>query len=123
MPEQVGQKHHGFLLAYSFVENLEIETPERHTGRHRDGFPVEVILQDRRLTTGCPRPATVWALAQSAFVDEDNRTPFFLGFFLIAGQVFRCHSRMASSLRSNARPAGRCGLQFSCRNSFQTCPA
>jgi len=121
--EQVRQKHHGFLLANGFVEDLKVEVPQHHARRQRrDGFPIEVILQNRCLPAGCPRPAAVWALAQSAFVEEDDRAAF-LGFFLMAGQVFRFHSPMASSVRSNARPAGRCGLQFSCRNSFQTCPA
>ena len=50
-------------------------------------------------------------LTQSAFVDEDDRTFFFAGFFLMAGQVLRCQPRMASSLRSRALPTGRCGLQ------------
>jgi hypothetical protein len=54
--------------------------------------------------------ALVRALTQTAFVDEDDRAAFFLGFFLMAGQVLRFHSTMASSLRSSARPAGRCGL-------------
>ena len=59
-------------------------------------------------------------LTQSAFVDEDDRAPLFLGFFLRVGQVFFFHLRIASSLRSRALPTGRCGLQFSARSSFQT---
>ena len=43
-------------------------------------------------------------LTQSAFVDEDDRAALFSGFFLMAGQVLRCQPRMASSLRSRARP-------------------
>jgi hypothetical protein len=50
-------------------------------------------------------------LAQSTFVDEDDRAALFCGFFLMLGQVLRFHWSMASSLRSSARPAGRCGLQ------------
>src|ERR1019366_9113821 len=118
----MGQKDDGFLFTNSLFEDLEIEVPQRHSGGDGNSLPVEVVLERRRLTTGCPSAAPVRALAQPAFVDEDDRAPFLLGFFLMSGHVFRFQWSMASSLRSNARPAGRCGLQFSCRNSFQTCP-
>ena len=45
------------------------------------------------------------------------------GRILQVGHVFRFHWWMAFSSRSRARPTGRCGLQFSCRKTFQTCPA
>ena len=85
--------------------------------------PEQVLLQHRRFPARSPGAAAVRALAQSAFVDEDDRAAFFLRFFLIAGQVLRFHSTMASSFRSGARPFGRCGLQFNWRKSFHTWPA
>ena len=121
--EQMGQKQNCFFFAHGLVENLKVEIPEGHPGCDGDGFPVEVILQHWGLSSRRPGAAAVRSLAQSAFVDEDDRAAFFLGFFLTAGQVFRFHATMASSLRSKARPAGRCGVQFSCRSSFQTWPA
>jgi hypothetical protein len=111
VPKEVSQEDDRFFLAHSFVEDLEVEVPDRHPGGNRNGLPVEVVLEHRRLPPRCPGPAPVWTLAQPAFVDEDDGAPFFLGFFLIAGQVLRFHSPMASSLRSSARPTGRWGLQ------------
>src|SRR5580658_885543 len=119
----MGQKDNGLLFADSLFEDLERAIPERHSGGDGNGLPVEVVLEHRRLAAWRPGTTPVRALAQSAFVDEDDRAPFFSGFFLISGHVFRFQWPMASSSRSSARPVGRCGLQFSCRNSFQTCPA
>ena len=62
-------------------------------------------------------------LAQSAFVEEDDRAPFPTRFFLMVGHVFFFQVRIASSLRSRARPVGRCGLHPSPINIFHTCPA
>ena len=118
----MGEEENRLFLADRFFENLEIEVPHGHPGGHRYGLPVEVVLQDGSLTTRRPGATPVGTLTQPAFVDEDDGAPFGSGFFLMPGQVLRFQWSMASSLRSNARPAGRCGLQFSCRNSFQTCP-
>jgi len=120
MANQMGQEEDGFFFADGGVEDLEVEVPESHTGCHRDGLPIEVVLQDRGLASWRPGAAAMRSLTQPAFVDEDNGAALFLGFFLMAGQVFRFHSAIASSFRSSARPTGRCGLQFSCRNNFQT---
>lgn len=81
---------------------------------------MEVVLEHGRLTAGSPGAATMGPLAQPAFVDEDDRTPFLLGFFLMAGQRFLFHSSIVASSRSSARPAGRCTLQFNCRRIFHT---
>ena len=89
----------------------EVKVAQRQPGRHRQLVPVEVELQHRCLAARRPGAATMRLLTQSAFVDEDDRTFFFAGFFLMAGQVLRCQPRMASSLRSRALPTGRCGLQ------------
>ena len=100
-----------FFLTYSFVEDLEVEVPDGHPGGDGNGLPVEVVLEDRGLPSRRPCATPVGPLAQPAFVDEDDGAPFFLGFFLIPGQVLRFHWPIASSLRSSARPTGRWGLQ------------
>ena len=64
--------------------------------------PIEVVLQNRRLATGSPRTAAMWALTQSALVDEDDRTAFFLNLFLISGQRFCFHNRIFPSSHSKA---------------------
>jgi len=92
------------------------------TSHRGQGFPIEVILQHGSLASRCPGSATMGSLAQSAFVDEDDDEPLFLGFFLISGQRLRFHCAMARSSRSRARPVGRWQLQPSCRSSRHTCP-
>src|SRR5579859_357650 len=119
----MGQEQDRLFLTDGFVEDPEVEVPDGHPGGNGNGLPVEVVLEDRGLPPRSPGATPVGSLAQPAFVDEDDGSPFFLGFFLIAGQVLRFHSPMASSLRSSARPTGRWGLQPSWRSSFQTCPA
>jgi len=63
----------------------------------------------------------VRALAQSAFVDEDDGAALFVGFFLISGQRSCFQRRIFSSSRSKARPTGRWQLQPSCRRMRQAC--
>jgi len=85
----------------------EVEVPPRHARDGRQHLPVEMILQHRRLSSWRPGTAAVWALAQSAFVDEDDRSAFFFGLFFNSGQRFCFQIRIFSSSRSKARPAGR----------------
>jgi hypothetical protein len=73
--------------------------------------PVEVKLNDGRLSFGCPGPHSGGAFTDSRLVDKDDQSAFSLGFFLRAGQVLRFHERTASSLRSMARFSGFCGLK------------
>ena len=98
----------------------EVEIPKRQAGCRGQGVPVEVVLQHRRLATRCPRSAAVWSLAYSALVDENDRTALLAGFFLMAGHRFLRQFRISSSLRSRARPVGRCGLQPSHTSNFHT---
>ena len=100
----------------------EIETQERESSNRRQTLPVEIELENGGLPAGRPRATPMRPLAQSAFVDEDDRAPFSARFFLIAGQFFLFQRRISSSLRSRARPVGRCGLQPRLTRIFQTCP-
>src|SRR5512144_963729 len=118
--EQVLQKQDYLLTANGFFENLEVEVPQRDAGDHRQSLPVEVMLQDRRLPAGSPCAATMRPLAQSAFVEAEDRAALLFGFFLRAGHRFFFQSSTAASFRSTARPTGSCGLQLSCRRIFQT---
>src|SRR5712691_2830569 len=99
----------------------KVKVPPGYAGHRRQHLPVEVILQHRRLSPWRPGAAAVRALAQSAFVDEDDGAPLFLGFFLISGQRCCFHCRIFSSSRSSARPTGRWQLQPSCRRIRQAC--
>ena len=61
-------------------------------------------------------------LAQSALVDEDEDAPLAERFFLMAGHTFFFQCWICSSLRSRARPTGRCGLHPKSTRIFQTWP-
>src|SRR5205823_4705448 len=81
----------------------EIETQERESSNRRQTLPVEIELENGGLPAGRPRATPMRPLAQSAFVDEDDRAPFSARFFLIVGQFFLFQLRLSStpvSLRS-----------------------
>jgi hypothetical protein len=101
-------------------EEPEVEIPPRDPGDRREQVPVEVVLQDRRLSTRGPSPAAMGPLGQSALVDEDDRLPLGCSVFFNAGQRTRFQWRIAASSRSRARPVGRWQLQPSRLRSRQT---
>lgn len=74
--------------------------------RCREGFLVEVVLQNGSLAVPRPGAHPVRPLAYSALVDEDNRAPLGLGFFKMAGPSSPRLRPMPSSFRSRARPTG-----------------
>ena len=121
--DQSLQKVDDFELADRAGIEPKVKIAQRQPGRNRKLFPVEVELQQRRLPARRPGAAAMRLLAQSAFVDEDDRAALFAGFFLMAGHLWRFHSRMPCSLRSRAWPTGRCGLQPSARGIFHTWPS
>jgi len=47
----VCQKEYRLFFADRFVEDPEIEIPKRHPRRHRNGFPIKVVLQAAFLST------------------------------------------------------------------------
>src|SRR6266568_9267338 len=77
----------------------EVEVPPGHARHRRQRLPVEVILQHRRLSAWRPGSAAVRPLAQSAFVDEDDRAALVFGVFLTPA------SASASTHESSLRPA------------------
>src|ERR1700740_255438 len=97
MMQQMPEELHDLGAANRAREQPEIKVPPRDTRHGRQSFPMEVILQHRSLAPRCPSSATMRPLAQSAFVDEDDHKPLFLGFFFISGQRLRFHWAMAFS--------------------------
>ena len=85
----------------------EVEVPPGHARDRRPHLPVEGIWQHGCLSSWCPGTAAVRALAQSTFVDEDDRPAFVFGLFFNSGQRFGFQIRIFSSSRSSARPLGR----------------
>lgn len=122
MALQVGEKLDNLRPFDRVGEEPEVEAPPRDAGDRREQVPVEVVLQDRRLPAGGPRPAAVRPLGQSALVDEDDRLPVGRSVFFNAGQRTRFQQRIAASFRSRARPVGRWQLQPSCLRRRQTWP-
>jgi len=120
MSEQCLQEVHHLRTFYRALIKPEVETIEGDPGDRRERVPVEVVLQNRSLAARRPGPDPMWSLAYSAFVDEDDRTPFLEGFFLMAGQRMRRQRRISSSFRSRARPTGRWQLQPRSSRIFQT---
>jgi len=120
--EQVLEELDDLFGLDGLFEDLKVEVPESDAGDDGQGFPVEVELENRRLPSRSPCAPSMRPLAQTAFVDEDDRPALFLGFFLISGQRLCFQSAIKASFRSKARPTGCCTLQFSCRRIRQTCP-
>src|SRR5271167_3024382 len=100
--------------------HAEVEIPEADTGDHRQLLPIEAVLQHRCLTFRRPSLDPSGALAQSAFVDEDDGAPFAAGLFFSAGQRLARHCLIAASSRWIARPAGRWLEKPSSRRIRQT---
>ncbi len=102
--QQMREKLDDLPAADGARKQAEVEVPPRHPRDRRQRLPVEVILQDWRLSARRPGAATVRTLAQSAFVDEDNRPAFVFGLFFNSGQ--RCCFQMR--IFSNRSASVRC---------------
>jgi hypothetical protein len=83
---------------------------------------VKVVLKHRSLPPGRPGPTPMGSFAQSAFVDEDDRSSLAEGVFFTSGQRTFFQWAMAFSSRSRARPVGRWQLQPIFRRIFHTWP-
>lgn len=69
--------------------NLAVETPSGQPTDDREAFPVEGLLQHRRLPTRSPSPRPGRSGAQSAFVNENDSSPLLAGLFFKAGHFTR----------------------------------
>ena len=85
-----------FLPDTAFVQT-EQAIGARNSCDDRNMSPIEVKLNDGRLTFGCPRTHSGWTLAEAGLVDKDDQTTFAPGFF--------------SSMRAvRAASAGKCRI-------------
>ena len=93
-----------------FANAALVETEQTiQSGKARNDrqlLPVEVKLNDGRLSLGRPRAYPRWPFAESRFVDKDDQAAFPAGFFLSAGHVLRLKRATAASSRSMARRSG-----------------
>ena len=73
------------LLFHRTGIDTKVEVPQGEPSGYRQTLPIEVVLQDGRLSSRRPRAAAMWSLAQSAFVDEDQGCALPGALFLRAG--------------------------------------
>ena len=123
MPDQGRQKIHDLFFLDGTGIDAKVKVPQGEAGSDRQTLPIEVVLQDGGLSARCPGAATMRSLTQSAFVDEDDNAPLPVRFFFSSGHTFFFQLRICASLRSRARPSGRCGLQPKPTRIFQTWPS
>lgn len=105
------QEFDHLLLPDAALIQAEIKVVARERGDDRDVRPIEVKVDDGRVSLGCPGAHARGALAQARLVYEDDFAPLAPGFFLRAGQVRRRQAPTAFWSRSIARRSGFCGLK------------
>ena len=118
MAQQTGEELDDLRAADCSRKQAEVEVPSHRPRHGRQHFR---YCSYRRLSPRRPSTAAVRALAQSAFVDEDDGPPLFFGLSLISGQRCCFQQRILFSSRSSARPTGRWQLHPSCRRIRQAC--
>ena len=108
------------LLDALFVEAEQV-VRSGQTRNHRQMFPIEVKLNNRRFPFGRPSAHAGGPFADSGFVDEYNQSFLSHGFFLSEGQVLFLNSCTASSLCSIALRSGFWLLNPSAPRMRQIC--
>jgi hypothetical protein len=77
------QKVHDLFLLDGPGIDAKVKVPQGETGSYRQTLPIKVVLQEGGLPARRPSAATMRSLTQSAFVEEDEDTPFAARFFLV----------------------------------------
>ena len=111
MAQQVSQELDHLGTADRTGKQSKVKLSPGYPGHGRQMLPIKMVLKNRRLPSGRPRPTTVRPLAQPTLIDEYYRSLLPLGFFLSLGQRFFCQPSIFFSLRSNARRVGLWQLQ------------
>lgn len=88
-------------------EKAKVEAHEARPGNHRQVFPAEGVLQNRRFTFGRPGACAAGTFGQTRLVYEDDDSSLPRGDFFRAGHLFDFQRLIASSLRSRASLPGR----------------
>jgi hypothetical protein len=120
VPHQGFEKVHNLRLLHRTGIDAKVKVPPGEPSGYRQAFPIEVVLQDGCLPSRRPSAAALRSLAQAAFVDEHQDAALAQRFFFSAGHTFFFQCWICSSLRSRARPSGRCGLQRRLTRIFHT---
>lgn len=106
VPLQMTEKRDDLGAFNASLMNLKIESPQRQPTNDGKTFPVEGLVQHRRLSARGPGADARRAGAQPAFVDENDGSALPESLFFKSGHSTRCQRRMAFSSRSTARRSG-----------------
>lgn len=120
LPDQCFHEFNELRPAKGAVAQLKVKVPKGDAGNDRQLFPVEAVLQHRRLAFGCPGLDAGGTFAQSGFVDKDDGACLSAGLFFSAGQRLAFHCALAASSRWMALPVGRWLEKPSARKMCQT---
>ena len=107
MSHQMLQKKDHFRASYCTRKQSEIEVPPSYTRNRRKCSPVEVILNDWRLSPWRPCTASMRTFTKTALINKDYCSSLSLSVFFNSGHRFFFQRRIFSSSRSSARPTGR----------------
>lgn len=111
--------HH--LLAFDAAcMDAKAEAPQGDAANDGKAFPVEGLMQHRRLSAWCPGAHPVGTGAQPRLVNEDDSALLPTRFFLMLGHSTRFQCVILDSSRSMARRSGRWQLNPSERSSRLT---
>jgi len=111
MPLQVPEELNDLGAFDAALVDLKVKPPQRQPANDRKAFPVEGLVQHRRLPARGPGADARRTGAQPAFINEDDSSSLLAGLFFKAGHSTRCQRRMAFSSRSTARRSGRWQLK------------
>ena len=87
MGQQVFQKDNHLWTSDGSRKQLKVEVPPRYAGTRRERFPIEVILDNRRLSPWLPSPASVGTFTESALVNKDYCSSLSFSVFLTVATV------------------------------------
>ena len=106
VPLQMPEKLNDLRAFDTALVDLKVKSPQRQPANDGKAFPVEGLVQHRRLSARRPSADACRTCAQPAFIDEDDGSPLPASLFFKAGHSTRCQRRMAFSSRSTARRSG-----------------
>ena len=102
------QKNNYLRTSDGSRKQLKVEVPPRNAGNRRKRFPIEVVLDNRRLSSWRPSPASVEeTFTESTLVNKNYCSSLSFSVFFNCGHRCFFQRRIFSSSRSIARPTGR----------------
>lgn len=82
MPKQIAEEFNHLFRLHAPVEKPEINLAQCYSSDHRQGLPIEGILQHRRMPSRRPGSHGEGAQTHTGFIQKHDRCPVFPGVFL-----------------------------------------